>query len=92
MESIQCRRCKDERPALPRPPFRNDRGERIQREICQICWGEWLQHQTALINHYGLDPREAESRRFLWEQIDEVLLGDGDGKTVDTSQEGSIQW
>lgn len=89
---IHCVRCDDARPRLAKPPFRNERGERIQKEICQICWGEWLQHQTLLINHYGLDPREPKAREFLYSQIDEVLLGDGEGHDIDTSKEGSIQW
>ena len=45
-----------------------------------------------LINHYGLDPREAKAREFLYEQIEQVLLGDGDGKDIDTSKKGSIAW
>ncbi|MEX0843455.1 MAG: oxidative damage protection protein [Gemmatimonadota bacterium] len=92
MVTITCRRCQDERPALARPPFRNERGERIQAEICQICWGEWLEHQTLLINHYGLDPRDPKSRAFLYEQVDNVLLGDEKAEQVDTSQEGTIDW
>jgi Fe-S cluster biosynthesis and repair protein YggX len=92
METIHCRRCQDERPALTKPPFRSERGGRIRAEICRICWGEWLEHQTLLINHYGLDPREAKSRDFLYSQIDEVLLGDGEAEQVDTSKEGTIEW
>ncbi|MEX0980255.1 MAG: oxidative damage protection protein [Gemmatimonadota bacterium] len=80
MESIQCVRCGREGvPPLARPPFRNALGERIHREICAECWGEWLEHQTLLINHYGLDPREQKAREFLYAQIEEVLLGGGEG-------------
>lgn len=92
METIECRRCQDQRPALAKPPFRNERGERVQREICRDCWSDWLEHQTLLINHYGLDPREPRSREFLYEQIDRVLLGDGEAEQVDTSRQGTIQW
>ncbi len=92
MTTIQCRRCKDDAPALDRPPFRDDRGEKIQREICKDCWGDWLQHQTLLINHYGLDPRDRKSQEFLYSQIDEVLLGDGEAQQVDTSKQGDIEW
>jgi hypothetical protein len=45
-----------------------------------------------LINHYGLDPREAKSKEFLYGQIETVLLGDGEGKEVDTTQKGEIEW
>lgn len=94
MESIECRRCGDGAPALAKAPFRNELGERIQAEICQNCWKDWLQHQTLLINHYGLDPREARAREFLYGQVEKVLLGEGDAEAeeIDTSQQGSIEW
>ena len=92
MEAIHCKRCGEDRPALDRPPFRNERGARIQSQICRDCWADWLQHQTLLINHYGLDPREQKSRDFLYSQIDGVLLGDGQAEQVDTSKEGTIEW
>lgn len=91
-DEIHCRRCQEPGPRLSRPPLPKERGATIQSSICQVCWNEWLKHQTALINHYGLDPRDPESRAFLYRQIDDVLLGDGEGETVDTSQEGTIQW
>lgn len=89
---IHCRRCDEDVAALTKPPFRNELGERIAREICATCWGEWLQHQTLLINHYGLDPRDPKSRAFLYEQIEQVLLQGGEGKDIDTSKEGTIEW
>ena len=92
-ETIHCMRCaRDDAQRIPRAPFRNELGERIHEAICAECWQEWLQHQTVLINHYGLDPRDAKSRAFLYEQIEQVLLGGGDGQGVDTSKKGSIEW
>lgn len=88
---IQCRRC-GEGPKLERLPFRNELGERIGAEICANCWKDWLQHQTLLINHYGLDPRDQKSRDFLYGQIESVLLGDGDAEQVDTSKQGQVEW
>ncbi|HSR42593.1 MAG TPA: oxidative damage protection protein [Longimicrobiales bacterium] len=92
METIECRRCGEEAPPLAKPPFRNDLGERIRSSICRGCWSEWLQHQTLLINHYGLDVRDPESREFLFEQIEKVLLEGGEGAEVDTSREGEVDW
>lgn len=91
-ETIQCRRCDSSAPRLPKAPFRNDLGERVLAEICASCWQEWLQHQTLLINHYGLDPRDAKSKEFLYEQIEQVLLQGGEGKDIDTAKQGSIEW
>ncbi len=89
---MDCRRCGADATPLEKPPFRTELGERIRTEICADCWKEWLQHQTLLINHYGLDPREQKSRDFLYEQIEQVLLQGGDGKEIDTSKQGSIEW
>jgi Fe-S cluster biosynthesis and repair protein YggX len=92
VETIQCTRCGEENPRLDKPPFRTDLGERIQASICQACWKEWLQHQTLLINHYGLDPRDPTAREFLYQQVEQVLLKGGDGEEIDTSKEGTIEW
>ncbi len=91
-ETIECRRCGAGATPLAKPPFRTELGERILAEICADCWKDWLQHQTLLINHYGLDPREAKAREFLYEQIEQVLLQGGDGKEIDTTRQGSIEW
>ena len=90
METIQCRRCRKEAPRLSKPPFRNPVGERVFAEICTSCWADWLEHQTLLINHYGLDPRDPKAREFLYEQIETVLLKGEDGQEVDTSRKGTI--
>ena len=76
---------------MEKPPFRNELGERVHQEICRDCWAEWLQHQTLLINHYGLDPRDPKAREFLYQQIETVLLEGGEGEEVDTSQQGTIE-
>jgi len=90
-ETIECRRCNDG-PRLAKAPFKTELGDRIVNTICGNCWKEWLEHQTTLINHYGLDPRDQKAREFLYEQIEQVLLDGGTGKDIDTSQQGSIKW
>lgn len=76
MTEIRCVRCGQERPGVAAPPFRNELGERIQREICQPCWGEWLFRQTQLINHHGLDVRESATREFLLKNLKVFLFGE----------------
>jgi Fe-S cluster biosynthesis and repair protein YggX len=89
---IQCRRCGKESAPLEKPPFRTELGERILAQICASCWQEWLKHQTLLINHYGLDPRDKRAREFLYEQIQQVLFEDERGEEIDTTKQGSIEW
>lgn len=91
MAVIQCARCGNEGTPLPYAPFRNELGNRIHSEICQSCWGEWLQQQTMLINHYGLNLRDPEAKKFLTEQTERFLFG-GDSEEVDTSKKGTISW
>jgi Fe-S cluster biosynthesis and repair protein YggX len=92
VDTIECRRCGGDAPRLDKPPFRTELGERIRTVICADCWKDWLQHQTLLINHYGLDPREPKAREFLYAQIEQVLLDGGDGREIDTTKQGTIEW
>ena len=89
---VRCQRCGKDAASLPKAPFRNALGDRIKAEICHGCWGEWLQHQTLLINHYGLDPRDPKSQAFLFNQIETVLLAGGEAEQVDSSEEGTVKW
>ncbi len=92
MDTIECIRCREAKPRLARAPFKNELGERILAGICTDCWADWLQHQTLLINHYGLDPRDAKAREFLYGQVESVLLGGGEAEQVDTTKQGQIEW
>jgi Fe-S cluster biosynthesis and repair protein YggX len=93
METITCGRCgRDDAPALLKAPFKTELGERIKNEICADCWQEWLRKQTQIINHYGLDPRDAEARQFLFKQTEEALFGGGRSAEIDTSKEGTVEW
>ena len=93
MATISCRHCgRADAPQLARVPFKTPLGERILAEICADCWQDWLKKQTQIINHYGLDPRDADARAFLYRQTEEALFGTGDSAEIDTSQEGKISW
>jgi Fe-S cluster biosynthesis and repair protein YggX len=92
MPDLQCTRCGETRPGLPYAPLNNDLGRRVQNEICQVCWGEWLRHQTMLINHYGLNVRDADAKKFLSENLEKYLFDTGEAEEVDTSKRGTIQW
>jgi Fe-S cluster biosynthesis and repair protein YggX len=93
MDTITCRHCgRADAPALPKAPFKTELGARIGKEICSDCWQEWLRKQTQIINHYGLDPREAEARQFLYKQTEQALFGSGESAEIDTTKEGSVEW
>jgi Fe-S cluster biosynthesis and repair protein YggX len=92
MADVTCVRCGQTRGGLPFAPFNNDLGRRIHTGICQTCWSEWLQHQTMLINHYGLNLQDPDARKLLLENTEKFLFGTGEADQVDTSKQGTIQW
>lgn len=92
MAEIECVRCGETGEQLPKPPLRNDLGERVHASICRTCWGEWLAYQTALINHYGLDVRTRDAKEFLTKNMEAYLFEQGDTEDIDTSQEGNVSW
>lgn len=91
MPDVTCARCGQTREPLPFPPFNNDLGKRIHGSICKVCWDQWLKQQTMLINHYGLNVRDPEAKKFLMENTEKFLFG-GETEQVDTSKQGTIQW
>ena len=92
MPDIQCVRCGQTRAGLEKAPFRNELGERIRAQICEVCWKEWLAYQTALINHYGLDVRERDARDFLTRNMEGFLFTGGKTEDIDTTKQGTIEW
>jgi Fe-S cluster biosynthesis and repair protein YggX len=92
MADVTCAHCGQTRAGLPYAPFNNDLGKRIQAEICNECWQQWLKQQTMLINHYGLNVREPDAKKFLYEQTEKFLFATGETDAVDTSKQGTIQW
>lgn len=92
MSDITCVRCGETRAGLEKAPFRSEIGQRIQAQICQVCWKEWLAYQTALINHYGLDVREPDAKEFLTKNMQAFLFSSGDAEDIDTSKQGTIEW
>ncbi len=72
--TITCARCGAAKDRQPFQVFQNELGRRVFESICADCWGDWLKHQQALINHYGLNLRDASAREFLFQQMEQYLL------------------
>lgn len=92
MAEITCERCGRSGEQLPKPPLKDALGQRVHSSICRACWDEWLQYQTALINHYGLDVRTPDAREFLKTNMEGFLFKEGDTEDIDTSREGTVEW
>lgn len=92
MAEVTCARCGQTREGLAFAPFNNDLGKRIHAGVCQACWADWLKQQTMLINHYGLNLRDPDAKKFLFDQTEKFLFQTGETDQVDTSKQGTIQW
>ena len=92
MADVTCVRCGETRAGLAFAPFNNELGKKLHQQVCQVCWAAWLQRQTALINHYGLNLRDPEAKKFLADQTEEFFFGTGETENVDTSKHGTVQW
>jgi Fe-S cluster biosynthesis and repair protein YggX len=94
MPDVTCSRCGQTRAGFERPPVGvgGAVGERLVREICQDCWGQWLKQQTMLINHYGLNLMDPQARTFLSKNRDAFLFKTGSGEEVDTTKQGTVTW
>ncbi len=58
-------------------PYPGDLGKRIYDSISKAAWQRWLSHQTILINEYRLTPIEPKARKYLEEEMEKFLFGDG---------------
>jgi Fe-S cluster biosynthesis and repair protein YggX len=89
---IKCARCGQKRPALGFAPLPTELGQKVAAEVCQPCWSEWLQTQTRIINHYGLDLTNPEAQGFLLDNMKAFFYGQNELSQIDTSKEGTIKW
>ena len=74
---VNCVKLKREAEGLDRQPYPGELGQRIFENVSKQAWGDWLRHQTMLINEYRLSPIDPKARKFLEEQMEKYFFGDG---------------
>ena len=72
---VYCVKFGKEAPGLEKPQFPGELGERIYENISAEAYATWLPQMTVLINHYGLNPADPETRQLLREQMQEFFFG-----------------
>ena len=77
MKKIMCKKLKKEGEPLSYLPYPGDLGKRIQENISEEAWEQWVSHQTMLINEMKLTPVEPKARKFLEEEMEKFFFGDG---------------
>lgn len=79
-ETVMCRKLGKEAPALTRAPYPGEMGQRILLEISAEAWGQWVEHQTMLINENRLSMADTSARKFLVEEMEKFLFDGGSQK------------
>ena len=74
---ITCTLLKKEAEALDYQPYPGKIGEKIMNEISAEAWDMWVKHQTSLINEMRLTPVDPKARKFLEEEMEKFLFGEG---------------
>lgn len=72
--TIFCQYLQKEAPSLEEPPYPNEIGQRIYKNISQPAWDAWINHQTMLINEYKLSMLDPKSREFLITEMEKFLF------------------
>ncbi|HKZ85749.1 MAG TPA: oxidative damage protection protein [Anaerolineae bacterium] len=74
---VNCAKLGRELPALDRPPFPGELGQRVFENISKEGWELWKRQSVLLINHYGLNMADPSAQKFLMEQMEEFFFGEG---------------
>ena len=74
---IQCKKLGIEAEGLEKPPFPGPKGEYIFDNISKDAWQEWLKIQTMLINEHRLASFDPKAKKFLEDERNKFLFGDG---------------
>ena len=75
--TVQCALLKQEAEGLDFQPYPGELGQRIFAEVSKTAWQQWLGHQTMLINEYRLSPINPKDRKFLEEEMEKYIFGEG---------------
>jgi Fe-S cluster biosynthesis and repair protein YggX len=75
--TVQCIKLGAEAEGLERPPYPGELGRRIFEQVSKQAWGDWLKHQTMLVNENRLNLADARARQYLARQMENHFFGGG---------------
>jgi Fe-S cluster biosynthesis and repair protein YggX len=67
---VHCVKLGRELPGLEKPPFPGELGKRIYEHVSAEAFAMWQPHMTILINHYGLNLADPETRKLLQKEME----------------------
>ena len=74
---VNCIKLGKEAEGLDMLTYPGELGQKIFDSISKEAWQGWVNHQTMLLNEYRLSPINPKDRKFLEEEMEKFLLGEG---------------
>jgi Fe-S cluster biosynthesis and repair protein YggX len=74
---VHCVKLGRDAEGLAFAPWPGELGRRIYDHVSKEAWGQWLTHQTMLINENRLNPLEAKTRAFIAAEMEKYFFGAG---------------
>ena len=74
---VHCIKLGKEAEGMERAPYPGPLGQRIWEQVSKEAWGDWLRHQTMLVNENRLNLADAQARKYLVKQMEAHFFGDG---------------
>jgi Fe-S cluster biosynthesis and repair protein YggX len=75
--TVFCQKKQTDTEGLDFVPWPGPLGKHVFEHIGKAAWGEWLAHQTMLINENRLSPLDPKHRAFLETEMEKFLFGEG---------------
>lgn len=74
MTVVHCAKLNEELPAMARPPFPGELGQRLFDNISSMAFAQWQAQSTLIINHYGLNLADPRAQEFLMTQMESFFF------------------
>ena len=75
--TVHCIKLGQEAEGLAFAPYPGELGKRIFDNVSKQAWGDWLKHQTMLVNENRLNLADARARQYLARQMENYFFGAG---------------
>ncbi|RUS65890.1 putative Fe(2+)-trafficking protein [Saezia sanguinis] len=73
---VNCIKLHKEAEGLDFPPYPGELGKRIFDNVSKEAWGQWLKHQTMLVNENRLNLADLRARQYLARQMERFFFAE----------------
>jgi len=74
---VNCIKLGKEAEGLEFLPYPGELGQRIYNSVSKEAWGQWIKHQTMLINENRLSAIDTKAQQYLKGEMEKFFFGNG---------------